>query len=127
MLKLINPSDIAPPASRYSQGVSAPQSARWLHVSGQVGVAPDGRLADGFAAQMERALLNLLAVLAADGMAVGNLVKITVFITRTDDVAAYREIRDRLLGGHAPAATLLVVAGLAHPDYLVEIEGMAAA
>ncbi|MFX7914611.1 Rid family hydrolase, partial [Acinetobacter baumannii] len=83
-----NPPDIAAPASRYSQGVSAPQSARWLHVSGQVGVAPDGRVVEGFAAQMERALLNLLAVLAADGMAVGNLVKITVFITRAGDVAA---------------------------------------
>ncbi len=127
MLTLINPPDIAAPVSRYSQGVSAPQSARWLHVSGQVGVAPDGRLLDGFAAQMERSLLNLLAVLAADGMTVSNLVKITVFITRASDIAVYREIRDRLLAGHPPASTLLIVAGLAHPDYLVEIEGVAAA
>lgn len=127
MLTLINPPDIAAPVSRYSQGVSAPQAARWLHVSGQVGVAPDGRLEDGFAAQMERSLKNLLAVLAADGMEIRNLVKITVFITRLADVAAYREIRDRLLDGHAPASTLLIVAGLAHPDYLVEIEGLAAA
>jgi enamine deaminase RidA (YjgF/YER057c/UK114 family) len=41
-------------------------------------------------------------------------------------VALYRTLRDQWCGGHAPAATYLVVAGLAHPDFLVEIEAVAA-
>jgi 2-iminobutanoate/2-iminopropanoate deaminase len=105
----------------------APRATRWLHIAGQVGIKPDGTLAQGFAAQTERCWANLFAVLAGAGMTKRDLVKITVFVTAPDRVALYREIRDRVLEGHAPAATYLVVAGLAHPDYLVEIEGVAAA
>src|SRR5438876_559996 len=44
MLKPINPPTIAPPFSRYSQAVEVPAGLRWLHISGQVGVRPDGTL-----------------------------------------------------------------------------------
>jgi enamine deaminase RidA (YjgF/YER057c/UK114 family) len=43
MLKRHNPPTIAPPFSRYSHGVEAPAKARWLHVSGQVGVTAEAR------------------------------------------------------------------------------------
>jgi enamine deaminase RidA (YjgF/YER057c/UK114 family) len=56
-----------------------------------------------------------------------DLVKITAFVTRDGATARYREIRDRMLEGHAPAATYLVVAGLASPEMLVEIEAEAVA
>jgi len=56
-----------------------------------------------------------------------DLVKYTVFVTRPDVTAIYREMRDRMLEGHAPPATYVVVAGLASPELLVEIEGEAVA
>ena len=74
---------------------------------------------------METAWDNLTAILVEAGMNVTNLVKITVFVTEPGRAASYRAIRDRRMGGHLAAATYLQVAGLAHPDYLVEIEAEA--
>ena len=126
MLAKHNPNTIAAAFSSYSLGVEAPAQARWLHVSGQVGVAPDGALAEGPEAQMETAFRNLLAILNSAGMGPHDLVKVTVFLTRPEDVGRYRQVRDRMLAGATPASTLLVVAALADPDWLVEIEAVAA-
>ena len=126
MLAKHNPNTIAPAFSSYSLGVEAPAGARWLHVSGQVGIAPDGSLAEGAEAQMETAFRNVLAILGSAGMGPHDLVKVTVFLTRQEDVGAYREVRDRMLAGATPASTLLVISGLANPDWLVEIEAIAA-
>ena len=125
MPRFFNPAAVAAPASNYSHGVEHAAGARRLLVSGQVGVRPDGSLADGFEAQAAVAFDNLLAVVAEAGMAASDLVKITAFATEPGQVAAFRTVRDRKLGGHAPAATFLEVAGLARPDYLVEIEAEA--
>ena len=127
MLAKHNPNTIAAAFSNYSLAVEAPAQARWLHVSGQIGVAPDGALAQGPEAQMETAFRNLLAILNTAGMGPHDLVKVTVFLTRSEDIGLYREVRDRMLAGATPASTLLVVAALADPGWLVEIEAVAAA
>ena len=127
MLDKHNPNTIAAAFSSYSLGVEAPAQARWLHVSGQVGVAPDGALAQGAEAQLGTAFRNILAILNSAGMGPHDVVKVTVFLTRREDVGLYREVRDRMLAGATPASTLLVVSALAHPDWLVEIEAIAAA
>ncbi len=74
MLRKHNPGAIAPAFSRYSLGVEAPSASRWLHVSGQVGVGPDGAFADGPEAQMEAAWRNVLAILESAGMEPGDLI-----------------------------------------------------
>ena len=126
-MKFINPDAIASPASNYSQGVVVPANAERLIIAGQIGANPDGSLAEGLEAQMERAWLNMFAILEDAGMTKQNLVKITVFMVGDGHTAAYREVRDRMLDGHAPAATYLVVAGLAGPEMLFEVEGEAVA
>ncbi len=125
-MRHLNPETVAPPLSRYSHAVEVPEGVRTLHVSGQVGVAPDGKLAEGAEAQLEQAWRNLLAILAAAGMGQEHIVKVTAFLTPGVDIGTYRTVRDRMLGGAAPASTLLVVAGLASPAYLCEIEAIAA-
>jgi enamine deaminase RidA (YjgF/YER057c/UK114 family) len=127
MLIRHNPAGIAPPFSPYSHAVEVAAGARWLHISGQVGVQPDGGLAREPAAQMEQTWRNVLAILSAAGMGAQDLVKVTAYLTRPEDVGLYREVRDALLDGAKPASTLIIVAGLAHPDWLVEIEAVAAA
>ncbi len=126
-MRFINPDTIAAPASNYSQGVVVPANAERLIIAGQIGANPDGSLAEGLEAQMERAWLNMFAILEDAGMTKQNLVKITVFMVGDGHTAAYREVRDRMLDGHAPAATYLVVAGLASPEMLFEVEGEAVA
>lgn len=126
MLKRHNPEGINPPFSAYSHGVAAPENARWLYVSGQVGVAPDGSLADGEAYQHEQAWRNVLAIVESADMGPADIVRVNAYVTSQEGVAVFRTVRDRMLAGAAPASTLLIVAGLAHPDWLVEIEVVAA-
>jgi 2-iminobutanoate/2-iminopropanoate deaminase len=126
MLQFMNPPTAPAPFSRYSQAVAAPEGYRWLHISGQVGCGLDHKIAAGFEAQAALAWSNLIAILEAGGMTVQDLVKVTVFLTRQSDVPASRVARDHALKGAAPASTLLVISGLAHPDMLIEVEGIAA-
>jgi enamine deaminase RidA (YjgF/YER057c/UK114 family) len=125
-IRFLNPDTVPKPFSRYSNAAEVPAGSRWLHISGQVGATPDGAIRQGFTAQAEQTWKNILAILAAAGMSVKDLVKVNVFLTRAGDVAESRRLRDAALQGAAPASTLLVVPALAHPDLLVEIEAVAA-
>ena len=124
-MKVINPSDIAKPASNYAQGIVHSAAAERLVISGQVGIRPDRTVEEGLEAQMERAWNNLFGVLRAAGFEKKHLVKVTVFVTERGKVGVFREVRDRLLDGHVCAFTYLEISGLASPQLLVEIEGEA--
>lgn len=126
MTTIRNPSTVHTPAANYSHAIEVGPNARWLTISGQIGVQPDGTIADGFEAQCRTAFNNLLAILADAGMGPEDVVKQTTFLTRREDLATYRTVREAAMGGHKPASTLLFVAGLAAPDFLVEIEMTAA-
>lgn len=126
MIKFHNPKDIGAPASRYSHGAETSAGCRWLHVSGQVGVDPSGKVVQGVEAQTERAFRNIEAVLRSAGMTLDDVVKINSFLLSREHVAVLRTVRDRLFVKTAPASTLVMVAALAHPDWLVEIEAIAA-
>jgi 2-iminobutanoate/2-iminopropanoate deaminase len=126
MLKHLNPPTVVKPFSRYSQAVEEPANCRRLHISGQVGATPDGTILKGFEAQARQCWANIIAILTAAGMGVEDLVKVDIFVTSADVVAASRKIRDEALKGAEPASTFLVVAALAHPDLVVEIEAVAA-
>ncbi len=125
MPTFLTPSGIARPQSRYSHGVVHSLSGRRLVIAGQVGVKPDGSLAQGLEAQMEQAWENLLAVVADAGVEPTDLIKVTAFATVHGSVMLHRAVRDRMLGDHAPASTYLEVAGLARPEFLFEVEGEA--
>lgn len=120
-----NPASISPPLGAYSNGVSAPAQGRWLHIAGQVGVRPDGSLATGVADQADAAWSSLLAILADAGMGVDDLVKVTHYLVDPAALAEYGPVRSRYLGAARPASTLLVVAALAKPEWLVEIDAIA--
>src|SRR5688572_27261966 len=80
----INPADIAPPLGAYVHGIEIPGGARQIVVSGQVGVLPDGKVANGIEAQLECAWANILSILAAAGMSARDIVKVTTFLTHPD-------------------------------------------
>lgn len=126
MNRAFNPSTISAPLSAYTHGIETPAGARWLHASGQVGITPDGKVAQGFEAQATAAMSNLTAILKEAGMNWGDVVKLNSFVTNQADVAPLRDVRAKFMGDAKPASTLLVVAGLASPDFLVEIELIAA-
>jgi enamine deaminase RidA (YjgF/YER057c/UK114 family) len=127
MIKLHNPSSVAAPASFYSHAAQVGPNTRWLHISGQVGVTPDGTLRDGVEAQNEQVWHNIISLLSDADMTMKNLVIVRALLVDRAHLAAYRTIRDRFLEGHQAASTLFIVAGLADPRWLIEIEGLAAA
>ena len=125
MNKTYVPSTVAPPTG-YSHGVELGANARVLYIAGQVGAAPDGSIAKDIRGQAEQAWKNIVNVLAAAGMELKDLVKVNHYLTRKEDIAAYREVRAKVLGNHQPASTLLVISALAREEFLVEVEAVAA-
>ena len=122
MPRFFNPETMPKPASNYVQAVEMMAPGRRLVLSGQIGVTAKGEMLDGYRAQAEQAWRNALAGLAACNMQITDIVAIRVYDVVPGDVSAYREFRDHFLEGHAPASTYVIVAGLAHPDLLTEIE-----
>jgi len=124
-LKHINPTTIAPPVGAYSQGVLAPAVGQWLHVAGQVGIAPGGELAQGFAAQAHTAWQNLIAILKDAQMDASHLVKVTTFLVDSAHVSELNAVRAPFLADARPASTLVVVKALARAEWLFEVEAVA--
>src|SRR5205823_11611924 len=122
MLKVHNPRSIAAPIGTYSHGIEVPPAARWLYVAGQIGVRPDGSVPSTIEEQTEVVWQNILAVLADAGMGIGDVVKITSFLTRHENFPKFAQVRAKFLGSHRPASTLLVISSLARPEFLVEVD-----
>ena len=111
----------------YSQGTVA---NGFLFTAGQIGLDPaSGQVAvGGIAAQTERVLLNvaaILAVLDAAGASWSDVVKTTVYLQQMADFPAMNEVYARLLGAARPARSTVEVAGLPR-GVLVEIDAVAA-
>jgi enamine deaminase RidA (YjgF/YER057c/UK114 family) len=126
--EIIQPKDWVPPKG-YANGIAATQG-RQVFIAGQVGWNAQARFeSDDFVAQVEQALKNVVAVLAAAGGEPHHLVRLTWYVTeKFDYVDRQREIGEvyrRTIGRHFPAMTLVVVAGLLEPRAKVEIEGTA--
>ena len=125
-IKFHNPKTVSL-AGKYSLGAEVPQGARLLYVSGQVGVDSRGKLQVGIDKQVEQVWKNIAQVLKSGGMGLGDIVKITTFLTDSRFIVPFRTVRDRFFPAPPyPASTLLIVAGLADPGMLVEIEVVAA-
>ncbi len=119
--------DTAPaPFSNYSQAVEVPAGSRVMFVSGQVGVDNDGNLAADERGQHDQCWRNILAILAAQDLGPEHIVDVTVYVTQASGVPISRVARDAVLNGAKPCSTLLMISGLANPDWLVEISVVAA-
>jgi enamine deaminase RidA (YjgF/YER057c/UK114 family) len=113
--------------SIYAHAVETAPAARMLFVSGQFGIAPNGALPAEFEAQLEQAMDNMEALLASAGMSKDDIVKTNYYLTRSGDLPALGAARRRRWAKQeAEAVTVIVVAGLARPDCLVEVEAVAA-
>lgn len=124
--RYVNPKGLVKPAG-YTHVVIAPDG-RTAYIAGQVAFDSAGQVVGerDFAAQAEQVYRNLQRALESVGGSMGDLVKTTTFITDAKYVPVLREVRSRRLSSRQPPAnTLIVVAGLARPEFLIEIEGVA--
>lgn len=126
-MTILDVEDIARPAGSYSHAVMVPKDHALLFVAGQVGIAPDGTLPPDAKAQTEVAFENIKRVLAKAGMTVRDIVKISYFVCREQDLADIRDVIKQNLPEPFPAASLVIVKALGRPEWLIEIECVASA
>ena len=113
--RLRNPDTIHAPLGAYSHQVEIPAGARLLAMAGQVGSDKDGHVSNDPVEQARQCLENIRR----------NVVKLTWYVVGEMDAKRRRELLSEFLGDHRPASTLVYVAGLASPDYKVEIDAWA--
>lgn len=100
----------------------------FIYVSGQAGIDEQGRtVGSDFETQARRALANLATVLQQAGSGLSDLVKVTIMVTDMANLDTVIKLRGEYFSEPYPADTLLQVAGLAQPDWLVEIDAVALA
>ncbi len=124
-IKYHNPKSVSL-SGKYSLGAEVEAGARYLYVSGQVGVDSRGKLQQGFDKQAVQVWKNIGQVLKSAGMTYKDIVKMTTFLTDSRFVVPNRTVRDQFINAPYPASTLLIVQGLADPAMLIEIEVVAA-
>jgi len=126
MKRVIQPKTLSDPRPRYSQGI-ATTSGKLLFIAGQTASDKDGNVVGkgDIRAQTEQVFANLKAVLKGAGGTLDNLVMTTTYITDREYREGYNEVRRGQYKKNPPTSTLVIVKGLAHPDYLIEIAGIA--
>ena len=125
MNRYFNPAELAQPFGSYSQGVEITDASRLVYVAGQVGVMPDGIVPADFEEQAEQAFRNVQGVLRAADMDIEHVVSMRYYLLNRENVPKFRAAKDRIFGDVQPAGTLLIVGGLASPEWHFEVDAYA--
>ena len=105
----------------------AKQIGNTIYVSGQVAFNSQGKLVGkgNMKTQTRQVFRNIKAVLAAAGAKMEHIIKINTYITDGSKFMDMLEARGEIFGNNPPASTAVVVAGLAFPGLLIEVEAIA--
>jgi enamine deaminase RidA (YjgF/YER057c/UK114 family) len=108
--------------------VTVEGAKKLVFCAGQVAADVSGKvlLPDDFAAQTKMVMKNLANALAAGGAKLSDVTKVTIYICNPHDVPKARSILYDYFGKQPPASTLCILRGLANPNFLLEIEAIAA-
>ena len=126
MLEHVHSEETPAPLSAHSDAVIIPPGARILVSSGMLGMRKDGTIPEAIGEQVVAAFDNVEAVLRAAGMEMGDLVKMTTYITDPSYRDAFRSERSKRVGDQPPASTRVVITALSMPEMKIEIEVIAA-
>ena len=125
--RFYDPENVSTRPIPYSHGAEVQAGSNILFMSGQVGRAlPHGDILPDFESQIRQTFKNILATLEGSNMDYSNIVKMTTYITDRKNLETMREIRKEILGDYKPAHTLVIAAGLAFEEYLIEVDCVAA-
>jgi 2-iminobutanoate/2-iminopropanoate deaminase len=126
MTHLVHNIGVAAQIGAYSDASEAQAGLRWLLTSGTPGLAENGELPTDITGQAEIAWQNIIKLLEQAGMGTMDIVKATHWLTRPEDIPAYAKVRSKYLGDLRPASMLAIIPQLVRPEFLVEIEIVAA-
>jgi enamine deaminase RidA (YjgF/YER057c/UK114 family) len=118
---------LAPTPNGYSQVARVPATSTLVYVSGQIAVAADGSIPDGWEAQTRLVMEHVAVALETGGATWADVFKLTIFVVGVDAIATIRRVRDEFVDPERPPTSSLVkVAGLVRPELLIEVEAIAA-
>ena len=123
--RAINAPDAPPASSAGAEAVELVGAERLLFISGQIPEDLEGRLPADFEGQARQVWRNVEAQLRAADMSLDNLVKVTTFLSDRRYGPTNRAIREEVLAGRSVALTVIIT-GIFDPDWLIEIEAVAA-
>lgn len=128
-MKELTPPGLNPPFARYAHGVEIPGDWRIVQTSGQLGMAPDGTIPGSARAQADICFANVAEILSAAGMGPQDVAHVSAYVTDRAHMKDYMAARDAFLAQvpRLPASTLVIVTGFTRPEFLVEVEVLAAA
>ena len=125
----LSPETLHAPFSTYVHGIAVDESKRLIFSAGQVCGDKDGNIVGlgDFEAQGEQVMRNLADVLTEGGATFSDIIKVTIYVVGQEYAQPTRDLCARHWDqSNPPASTLIVCAGLANPDFLIEIEAIAA-
>ena len=117
---------VASQIGAYSDAIEAGPNLRRLMTSGTPGLSTTGELPKDIAGQADLAWKHIARMLDRAGMTVADIVKVTQYLIRAEDIPAYAKVRSTFLRDARPASMLLVVPQLVRPEFLLEVEVIAA-
>lgn len=117
---------VAGQIGKYGDAIEVSPGTRWLFTSGTPGLATDDSLPNDIAGQAEIAWSHIVTLLERAGMTVHDVVKVTQYLLHGEHIKPYAEVRARFLVDARPASMLLVVPELVRPEFLLEVEVIAA-
>ncbi|MEX2431166.1 MAG: RidA family protein [Dehalococcoidia bacterium] len=120
----LQPTNLSPNGNRYTHVVKV---GDWVYIAGQTAADESGNVVGvgDPAAQVEQVYNNLGKAMEAVGGKLTNIIKTTVYVVGSEHLDAVRTAREGRFGASPPTSTLVVVAGLARPEFLIEIEAVA--
>ena len=125
----LTPATVSAPIGPYSHSYAIEiGDVRLIFVAGQCGTLPDGKIAgdNDMFAQAHQTLVNIEAILEANGASFADVVKSTTFLTDIERRADVTKARANFLPSPPPPSTLIEVPRLIDPEYLIEMEVIAA-
>jgi enamine deaminase RidA (YjgF/YER057c/UK114 family) len=124
--QIIQPKSLNDPRPRYSQGIVV-EGGKLLFIAGQTASDKDGNVVGkgDIEAQTQQVFKNISAVLEEAGGSLDHMVMTTTYITDRKYREGYNRVRQQYYKNSQPTSTLVIVTGLANPDYLIEIAGIA--
>ncbi len=115
----------SPWGTTFCDSISISGPGRWIYVSGQIGADDDGNmLGESFAEEADHCFDRVALSLQKAGASMSDVVKITGYVTSTEDYPDYDLARGKAFAGNPPSSATVQVAGLANAARL-EVEAVA--
>lgn len=127
-LQYINPAGLSRNPA-YSQAVMTPANGQHVYIGGQNAVNHNHEVIGkgDIGAQTEQVMLNIQTALSACGASFDNLLKLSIYIVQGQNLQQAFQASQKFMSkaSHPPAVSGMFVAGLAHPDFLIEVDAIA--